>query len=146
MHKENLKRLITVIEKSESFSMHSANWSGSSNERAWGNHPCGTPACIQGLSRSLSKRAVSGFIGLPFSKETRITMPETEYANYMAKPGDKNYITKEHAIRMLKNLLTTGEIDWERTKNPQKFDMKHFLEKLKVEAVEESKEILIPQS
>ena len=143
MNKENLKRLITVIEKSESFSMHSIRWGNMfENDEEFGDHPRGTPACIVGHSILLGGdyRYLDKFLGVTKEQRCYMTAPSYDYADYKARTGEKAHITKSHALRMLKKLLETGEVDWKGTKNPPKFDMKTWLSDLQAENIQKEKE------
>ena len=136
MNKENLKRLIDVIEQSKTFSMHAIRWGNLVvNDEEFGEHPCGTPACISGHAIQLGaeSRHLDKFLGIPEKQKYFITAPTYNYAHLRARPGEPGYITKSHAVRMLKKLLETGKVDWKGTKSPPKFDMKTWLSKLQNE-------------
>ena len=133
MNKENLKRLITVIEKSETFSMHTSKWGAHPRDKEFGEHPCGTAACIFGHIQYLCGETLEIFLDVSPQQDMEIAIPRKKYAHFMARPGQKGHITKSHAVRMLKKLLETGEVDWKGTKNPPRFDMKTWLSELQVE-------------
>ena len=135
MNKENVQLLISTIEKSKTFSMHAATWNYFRKDTDFGNHPCGSAACILGHAHQISRLSMGSFLGIPNEQKDMILTPVEDCANFRSKPGTEGYITKGHAIRMLRNLLKTGEVDWKSTKNPPKFDMGSWLSKLKSEEV-----------
>ena len=143
MNKENLKRLIAVIEKSETFSMHSIEWSNMfESDEGFGDHSCGTPACIVGHAIQIGSdyRCLDKFLDMSEMRSNAIIAPSYDYAHYHAKPGEAGYITKSHAVRMLKKLLETGKVDWKGTKNPPKFDMKTWLAELQNEELRKTQD------
>ena len=134
MNKENLKRLIDVIEKSKTFSMHHTFWyhyhSGKSP------HKCGTPSCILGhyktFLRTHKGEDLEDFLEISQAMKQEIIAPKHTYAHFKGSPKDrpdmvkkcihdniypKDYITKQHAVRMLKRLLEIEKIDWEGTRD-----------------------------
>ena len=139
MNKENLKLLISFLQESETFSMHTPTWGECTWDEEFGEHPCGTAACIMGHVHSINEQPMNIFLGISSRQVADITMPEEEYAHFMAKPGEEGYITKSHAVRMLKKLLETGKVDWKGTKNPSKFDMKTWLSDLQNEELRKMK-------
>ena len=140
MNKENLKKLINVIAGSDSFSMHAVRWVSFKDDKNFGDHPCGTPACIMGHALQIKRyHSLVDFLGVSKRQHKCIVCPSYDYANLDAKPGEEGYITKFHALRMLKKLLKTGEIDWKGTKNPPKFDMKTWLSDLQAEENQKEK-------
>ena len=139
MNKENLKLLILSLQESETFSMHTPTWGENTWDEEFGDHPCGTAACIMGHVHSINEQPMNIFLGISSRQVADITMPEEEYADFMARPGQKSHITKSHAVRMLKKLLETGEVDWKGTKNPPKFDMKTWLSEFQNEELKEIK-------
>ena len=108
MNKKNLKQLIDAVEQSKTFSMH-AVW-----------NLCGTAGCIMGHAHSISKKPIGVFLDLPNGQKNRIVAPLSKYANYIAKPGNEGHITKEHAIRMLRNLFGNRRGRLEGNKEPAK--------------------------
>ena len=137
MKKENLKTLIDVLKKSNTFDMST-----------FYREKCGSPACIAGHVKDIANElwhrsygdSVKDFLGITEEQAEIIIKPEFKYANYKYTGASwEETITKSHAIRMLERLLETGLVDWKGTKEepvkekPKKFDMKSWLAKIKPE-------------
>ena len=140
MNKDNIRTLISVLKKSQTFDMRDYN------------HDCGSPACISGhvvsiLSLQLHGNKIYGlvpyytlvqdFLGVSEEQAYLIINPTFKYADYSVSyhPHDdvpyEGYITKDHAIRMLERLLETGKVDWKESKLVQlRFEEKHNQEKV----------------
>ena len=144
MNKENLKKLIGVIEQSDSFSMHHTFWYRYHIGK--NDHKCGTPACILGHYKTFLKTRkdedLADFLEISQSMKMDIIAPKYTYAHFKESPKNRpemvkkyleekiaprEYITKQHAIRMLKKLLETENVDWEGTKDIES-DMKTWPE------------------
>ena len=140
MNKENLKLLISFLQESETFSMHTPTWGKYTWDEEFGDHPCGTAACILGHIQYLCGGAVENFLDVSPQQDMEIAIPRKKYAHFMARPGQKGHITKSHAVRMLKKLLETGKVDWKGTKNLPKFDMKTWLSELQNEELRKTQD------
>ena len=135
MNKENVQLLISTIEKSKTFSMHAATWNYFREDADFGIHPCGTAACILGHAHQISNLSIGNFLDIPDYQKDMIITPVEYCANFRSRPGEEGYITKGHALRMLKKFMETGEVDWKGTKSLPKFDMKTWLSGLKAEVI-----------
>ena len=128
MNKENIQSFIKYLEKSTTFSMHEERWDGRNDEFfSFGRtylEGCGAPACIVGHFNHwkkeeygdkrgfVSRKYFENFLGITEKQGREIFKPQSYYAHAGVFPHYQGYITKEHAIGMLKNLLRTGEVDW----------------------------------
>ena len=137
MNRENIRNLINVLKQSETFTME-----------FYHHGECGSPACIAGHIFYIMKEGssseditlVEDFLGVSIKEADCIIKPEFDYAHWDAGSiHPDEVITKGHAIRMLERLLETGKVDWKGTKEepkvkeePQKFDMKEWLEKIEL--------------
>ena len=115
MNRANVMATIESIRLSETFDMSRYHWADD----------CGTPACIAGhacyassvTSMPHTGEAVAGhaahWLGLDDEKAKELFEPNSEHASFKADEGESWFISKERAIRVLENLLTTGVVDWE---------------------------------
>ena len=84
-------------------------------------YDCGAPACLMGHNAVLHGRSCADLVGdldiaadLGITKEQadELCSPEYVYADYFVYPEDRAFITKSHAVAVLRNLADTGEVDW----------------------------------
>ena len=93
-------------------------------------YSCGAPACIAGWTlveggepegigigcRSATHRAAR-LLGLKPWQGRALLMPEVgETVYWAAAPGEREFITAEHAARCMEHLARTGAVDWEGTR------------------------------
>ena len=122
MNKEKILELANFIEKSDSFSMHHVYWHPHSTDTYKGdikNTKAECPACIlghlrvmEGLSPSTGELGSEKIFELSRQKVAEIVTPNSSVAYFSARPGDSNYISKDMAVSMLRNLAETGEVEW----------------------------------
>ena len=122
MNKEKIRNLISFIEKSNSFSMHSPYWHRYNRDLYKGkieNTEEGCPACIlghlrvmEGYEASDGGFTVTHFLDMPSENAARMVCPKSHEANYQAVPGDRGYIDKRMALEMLETFVDTGEVEW----------------------------------
>ena len=152
MNKENIQSFIEHLEKSKTFSMHEKRWDGrvdtSYSKGRKHLEGCGSPACIVGHFKHWKRKEYGDkrgnvsaiyfkdFFGISVDQCIEIYKPRYTYADSSCFPHEEGYITKGHALRMLKKLLKTGEVDWKGTKKPQNFDIKTWLEQIKPKSLE----------
>ena len=74
-------------------------------------HSCGTAACIAGHADVLFEEGLDA-LGLYPSTRSELFIPTHDYARFDAEDGEKGYITREDAVRCLRNLARTGIVDW----------------------------------
>ena len=94
-------------------------------------HDCGTPGCIAGYTLAVAtgtnnlhpvldethkspETLARDFLGLDYEPANELFKPQDEHAYWKA---DKNFcpdeiVTAGHAIAVINNLITTGEVDW----------------------------------
>ena len=77
-------------------------------------HSCGTPSCILGYAYHLQLE-----LGLSIESSSTLFYPNSKMLNcsyhYAARKGERGYINKAHAVRCLRHLAETGEVDWDAT-------------------------------
>ena len=78
------------------------------------SYACGSPACIMGHAQAMHCREVlaSEFLGITMLEVDELCSPLHVHADYTAAAGDKGFITKQHAVAVLRNLAATGEVNW----------------------------------
>ena len=116
MNRENIKKLIDVLEESKTYDQ--GRWS----HNIEGPH-CGSPACIAGHAAQLAgatdmgggRCAVDGKFA--FIDDTAIGWMgiNSRQSAALVRPlpyGNRREATKADAIATLKHLLETGEVDW----------------------------------
>ena len=129
MNKANILKVADDVERSDSFNM-----SGYENE-------CGSPGCIAGHAYYRAKQedldkgdltpssfthrygghcyedVATHYLGISIGR-LALFMPAEDVPgcgkrySYCAYLGKRGHITKEHAVRCLRHLATTGEVDW----------------------------------
>ncbi len=127
MNKDNLKKLIKVMkEKKYGFVMGTAliktndrmnkclyKYKLISAEEA---NICGTAACIAGHCCLIDRIAgPEDFLEMSQEACGKLFFPRNKYVDYLKPIGHKKFITRARAIRVLENLLETGEVDWSVT-------------------------------
>ncbi len=131
MNKDNLKKLIKVMkEKKYGFVMGILYIDTDDKMNKYLNKPkliteeeaniCGTAGCIAGHCYLISKQKVEydlteiggDFLGLSDTQTVRLFVPNNHYASYKVGKKSKKFITRARAIKVLENLLETGEVDW----------------------------------
>lgn len=86
-------------------------------------YPCGAPACLLGHNQIMhgrtAKKTISYSIGvfandLGINKDQAFELcaPRNGSAKFAALPSDPGWITKRHAVAVLRHLANTGEVDW----------------------------------
>ena len=109
MNIENIEKLASVIEnqpdvkygEKEGFCM------------AGSQHPCGSPACIEGWSWEILDDGTDNALEISYSNASRLMSPDNANANYMVTdPENPKFITAKRAAKVLRNLAETGEVNW----------------------------------
>ena len=90
-------------------------------------HGCGTPACIAGYAAALAmdedpqiedenwdiESAASAFLGIDEYQESQLFFPHIlGIARIAAMPGDRDFVTRDHALAVLRNFAETDVINW----------------------------------
>ena len=84
-------------------------------------YDCGAPACLMALNAVLQgrdcadlfeSRDVADDLGITVDQAEKLCKPEYPYADYFVRPGEPAFITKAHAVAVLRNLATTGSVEW----------------------------------
>ena len=86
-------------------------------------YPCGAPACILGHNHAMYSRTERDIIGYSFNllandlgitkdQAFELCAPNNGFATFSALPGWPGWITKRHAVDVLRHLANTGEVDW----------------------------------
>ena len=112
MNVENINKLISHMESIEDREYSQRTYT----------HDCGTPACIAGHAahlspektfRMMNKALAGNDIGLVAERWLDVS---SYHALIMFKPYPlgRYYVTKQDAINMLKNLIETGDVVWEK--------------------------------
>ena len=122
----NKKRILAVADAIEA---HDAQFNMASIGRpdiaSTAGTECGTPGCIVGFTRALWPRTASNSyefaadtLGLDDPIAVGLFAPEPEDTGffYGADYSDPEFISAPHAVACLRNLVETGEVDWEGTK------------------------------
>lgn len=132
LKKKNIRALADFIEScgEASFSMEDVLLRG---DRALGRGDkpeCGTAACILGFYRlgvehrpeifKVEKYSDSDpdlndyntFLGTNEEAANLLFMPNNQHANWIASPGEPRYVTRPHAVAVLRHMADTGKIDW----------------------------------
>ena len=93
-------------------------------------YPCGSPACIMGHAKDMlgvlaraSDELLAKDLGISVLQATELSAPDHEYADYGLVAGDFGFITKDHAVAVLRYLAATGEVDWKIGKSPSQGHM-----------------------
>ena len=85
---------------------------------------CGAPACLMGHNAVLHGVSCGDFIennenvgiavdlGITVKQSEELCQPQHPHADYFVDPDDRGFITKAHAVAVLRNLRDTGEVDW----------------------------------
>ncbi len=132
MNKSNLKKLIKVMkEKKYGFVMREMLVRGCDIKRAmlYGRmteeeaNICGAAGCIAGHCYLICDkdgeysltRMGEDFLGLSYRQTVRLFMPDNQYASCKVSKKSKRFVTRQRAIKVLENLLETGEVDWSVT-------------------------------
>ena len=87
------------------------------------SYSCGSPACILGhahgmlhkTTTSIAKyyyRTFAADLGIHADKALELYAPINEFASFLAGPSNPRWITKAHAVAVLRHLADTGEVDW----------------------------------
>lgn len=89
------------------------------------HYPCGAPACLMGHNAAMHGRTgpcylerndIAKDLGITEDQADELCAPEhSEYAHYCFEPGTPGFITKQHAVSVLRNLADTGAVDWNIT-------------------------------
>ena len=77
------------------------------------NHPCGTPACIEGWSKEIFGGGV--YLALVVRKyiNDQLISPDNYDASWMeTNPNKRRFISAKRAAKVLRNLARTGHVDW----------------------------------
>lgn len=117
---EKINQLADRIEKCEEVEDHNhAQGMGPSFTMSDVTYACGSPACILGHAKAMHGNFAGCYtdslakdLGISVGRAGELSAPEHEYAEYQATEGDKGFITKNHAVAVLRNLAATGEVDW----------------------------------
>ena len=126
---KNAKKLIDVLEKSNSYSQHAFKWGDEDDpelhvkkeEMYLGkrNMPDkGTPADINGHCKVIFKKRLKKFLNLSRTQFERLHCPP----GWQATPDEENYIEKEEVIGVLENFCRTRKIDWNYDKDTKEKD------------------------
>ena len=86
-------------------------------------YDCGAPACLMGHNAELHGRDwaeligdlthdIAEDLGITKHQAEELCSPQHDYADYFVSPDDLGFITKAHAVAVLRNLRDTGEVDW----------------------------------
>ena len=106
MNKANILKLADYIESEESFNMKD-------HKRCF----------IGQASKCFGEDNIASALNLTTNQFVLLTTPEFPYADYYVKPTERGFISRHRAVRQLRRLAETGEVDWEppdRTKRRQK--------------------------
>ncbi len=121
MNKDNLKRLIKVMEEKKYGFLMACEKINSESELSWcvgsiilGEEAniCGTAACIAGHCRLIKSESPADFLGISTFEARRLFTPRNEYVDWEARVGETGFITRDRAVKVLKNWLETGKVDW----------------------------------
>ena len=85
-------------------------------------YPCGSPACILGHNHAMQHRSGNNCNTWVFARDLGITAaqalelyaPDNDFASHLARPGEPGWITKAHAVAVLRHLRDTGEVHWSK--------------------------------
>ena len=120
IHRERILKVAEAIENESNYFDMASLW-----EREGG---CDTPACIAGWTLALYTREanesdyVAGIdmagavLGLTARQTDALFTPESLTADYMAGEGQQGYISRDRAVRQLRQLAETGKVSWRRTR------------------------------
>ena len=124
LNTEVINKLADRIEKCEQVDPPDHEWGrvGPAFTMRQISYRCGSPACIIGHNAALHGRNVPPLItnlevvadlGITEDQSEELTAPQhRDYADYWAHPGDPGFITKDHAVAVLRHLADTGEVEW----------------------------------
>ena len=120
IHRERICKVADAIENEENFFSMKTLW-----EREEG---CGSPACIAGWTLALftSEANESGHVngidmacavlGLTSRQTDALFTPDTKTAFFHAEEGSPRYISRDRAVRQLRQLAETGKVNWRWTR------------------------------
>ena len=162
LNRENIRKLATVVENSETYDQRFIKWGDISLEArahllgeavAGSAHPCGTPACIAGhaiamqadddMQDDLDKLVVSwldlaadwfGFRHKGYAMNLFDAYP-------LVIDGIEYSPTPEIAAETLRHLADTGEVDWHRAKRIVEERADHGSFAAEIEAETEAAEV-----
>ena len=83
-------------------------------------YPCGAPACMIGHNDAMHGRGDSrstdivfaGDLGITDDQADELCAPQRGHAHYMDPIDARGFITKAHAVAVLRYLANTGRVDW----------------------------------
>ena len=87
---------------------------------------CGTPGCIAGHAAHLAgvdldtcsgatvHNNARAWLGLSEEQAGALFKPIGVEANYCAREEHYNFVTKRHALAVLRHFAATGKVDWEK--------------------------------
>ena len=80
---------------------------------------CGAPACMLGHYQNMNRlemcntQTLATDLGLSVDQVDELTAPQHAHADFESvDPNDPGYITKRRAVAVLRNLASTGEVNW----------------------------------
>ena len=88
------------------------------------SYSCGYPACIAGHLEVMQGRKygtsldVARDLGISVRQADELSCPAYSHASFSHIRGQRGFITKDHAVAVLRNLRDTGEVDWQIGKSP----------------------------
>ena len=100
MNETNVKKLIDHLEGTPDSAFNMAFF--------WAKG-CG---CISGHAWQLFSGTFANNLGIDDDQAEELQCPFQVGAGWSSRPGQRDYISRSHAIAVLKNLLETNEVDW----------------------------------
>lgn len=115
MRKDRILKLADTIEKLDHRMNKENDTPGFTMTRVY--YSCGSPACIGGWTYDLfydgeSSDGVKEMLGISGTSARRLMGPLYPHACWHHGPDDPGHITVDHAVKVLRNLAKTGEVDW----------------------------------
>ena len=88
------------------------------------SYECGAPACIMGHVAAMDQETlgfvaaestydVSRALGITPEQSHELCVPGHGHANYLRHQEEPGWITKAHAVAVLRHLANTGRVEWE---------------------------------
>ena len=105
MNKEKIKKLIGVLDKSETY------------DQSMFSHECGTPACIAGHAcamEGIELDKAEEDIWIIAKEILGLTFKQSMYLFQASPYFTRRLVEKWEAIKTLQHLLETGDVVWER--------------------------------
>ena len=121
---ETINQLADRIEQCEEVNMGAHQpLMGLAFSMEYNRYKCGAPACLLGHQSAMygrTKKEINNYTYIAFANELGITsreavelyVPCNGFAYVIARPGEPGWITKHHAVAVLRHLANTGEVDW----------------------------------